>query len=151
MIERAKGFSIIELLIVCAIIGILGAGAATTFTSATRRARVGEASAQLAADLQRARSSAQKLNLDSSLKIESTSATSYTLTIGAQDPITRTLPPNTQVTVKTAPLTLTYKAPFGEMSASESVLTVYTEGVKTRDVRVLGVTGKVYLRETPPQ
>ena len=146
---RTQGFTIVELLIVCAIIGILGAGAATTFTSATRRARVGEASAQLAADLQRARSSAQKLNRDSSLTIASTSATSYTLTIGTQT-MTRTLPPNTQVTVKSAPLILTYKAPFGEMGASNPILTVRTEGVKTRDVRVLGVTGKVYLRETPP-
>ena len=147
--KGAKGFSLLELLLVCAIIGILGAVATKTFTDATRRARVNEASAQLAADLQRARSSAQRYNQNSSLKIESTSATSYTLTIGAQDPITRTLPPNTQVTVKTAPLTLTYKAPFGEMDISNPILTVRTDGAKSRDVRVLGVTGKVYLRETP--
>ena len=144
-----RGFSLLELLIVCAIIGILGAVATTTFTNATRRAHVNEASAQLAADLQRARSSAQRYNQNSSLKIATTSATSYTLTIGAQDPITRTLPPNTQVTVKTAPLTLTYTAPFGEMDISNPILTVRTDGAKSRDVRVLGVTGKVYLRETP--
>ena len=144
-----RGFSLLELLIVCAIIGILGAVAARTFTDATRRARVNEASAQLAADLQRARSSSQRFNQNSSLTIATTSATSYTLTIGAQI-TTRTLPPNTQVTVKSAPLILTYKAPFGEMGASNPILTVRTEGAKTRDVRVLGVTGKVYLRETPP-
>ena len=144
-----RGFSLLELLIVCAIIGILGAVATTTFTAATRRARVNEASAQLAADLQRARSSAQRYNQNSSLNIATTSATSYTLTIGAQAPITRTLPPNTQVTVKTAPLIMTYTAPFGEMDISNPILTVRTDGAKSRDVRVLGVTGKVYLRETP--
>lgn len=144
---RTQGVTLIELLIVCAVIGILSALAAPTFVGATRRARVSEASAQLAADLQRARSSAQRLNQNSSLSIESASATSYTLTIGAQD-IARTLPANTRVEIDSEELTLIYTAPFGEMDVSNEVLTVRSAGSEARDVRVLGVTGKVYLRET---
>ena len=144
---KSDGFSIIELLIVCAIIGILGAVATTNFRNASERARVGEASAQLAADLQRARSSAQRLNQDAVLRIGSTSATTYTLTLGTQDPITRTLPANTRVSVPAAPLAITYNAPFGERSLVNNVVLTArsSSGYEGREIRVLGVTGKVYL------
>ncbi len=146
--QENKGFSLLELLLVVAIIGILGAVVTTTFTGATRRAQVSEASAQLAADLQRARSSAQRFNQSAVLKITTTTATTYTLTLGSQPTITRTLPTNTQVVV-TAPLTLTYSAPFGEMSPmTGATLTARSKtGSEARAVRVLGVTGKVYFSE----
>lgn len=149
---KADGFSLIELLIVCAIIGILGAVATTNFRNASERARVGEASAQLAADLQRARSSAQRLNQNAVLRIASTNAATYTLTLGTQQPITRTLPANTQVSVPAAPLEIRYNAPFGEMTvgnlATNALLTTRSRsGHEGREIRVLGVTGKVYLSD----
>lgn len=147
--RRESGLSIIELLLVCAIIGILGAVGAANFRNASERARVAEASAQLAADLQRARSNAQRLNQGAVLRIATTTATTYTLTLGAQAPITRTLPTNTQVSIAAAPLVITYSAPFGEMTPmAGAVLTARSRNSQeAREIRVLGLTGKVYLSD----
>ena len=150
-LRKEEGFSLLELLLVCAIIGILGAVVTTTFTGATRRSQVSEASAQLASDLQRARSSAQRFNQNAVIRIATTTATTYTLTLGTQAAITRTLPTNTQVSVTAAPLVITYSAPFGEMSPmTGATLTARSRnGSEARAVRVLGVTGKVYFSEVP--
>ncbi len=142
-----KGFTIIELLLVCAIIGILSAVAAPNYMAARNRARVNEATAQLAADLQRARSSAQRSNTTASLTWVDKS--NYRTLINGVT-VTRTLPENVEI-VAPANTTVSYSAPFGEVGGAAPVtfsVSLYgRSNVKPREVRVIGTTGKVYTRE----
>lgn len=138
-----KGFTIIELLLVCAIIGIVSAVAAPNFLAARNRARVGETASQLAADLQRARSSAQRTNAAASLTW--LDKTQYRTVIDGTT-VTRKLPDKVEITAP-AGTAITYRAPFGEVDGTVPVtFTVSLQGRAdvTRSVRVIGTTGKVY-------
>ena len=143
-----KGFSLIELLIVIAIMGILAAMGTALQQRAVQRARIQSATAQLAADLERARSSAQKSNTSASLSVASTTAHSYSLTLNGQA-TTIDLPSQTQVQVA-APLSITYTAPFGEV-ATTAMFTVRAVGSSLPPlyVKVIGVTGKVVQSANP--
>ncbi len=142
-----KGFTIIELLLVCAIIGILSAVAAPNYMAARNRARVSEATAQLAADLQRARSSAQRSSTAASLTWIDKS--NYRTLINGVT-VTRKLPENVEITAP-AGTTVSYSAPFGEVSSAAPVtfsVGLYGRSdVKRREVKIVGTTGKVYTRE----
>lgn len=146
MQRSQQGFTILELLLVCAVVGILSAVGLTTFRSAVNRSKVSEASAQIMADLQRARSAAQRYNQDGIFKVAADNATSYTLTIGSGTPSTRALPTGTQIA---SAVTITYSSPFGETSVAPSPIRVSfpNRGVKSRIISVIGVTGKVLQRE----
>jgi Tfp pilus assembly protein FimT len=139
---RKEGFTLLELLIVCAFVGLLLSVGGVLWIGAIDRSRLAEASAQLAGDLQRARSAAQRYNQNAELEIRT--ANSYTLVIGGQRS-ERRLPAGTQLrTTSTAPIR--YHAPFGETSGTNVTLTVELQRGRTRPryVRVIGVTGRVY-------
>ena len=153
LMRRARGFTLLELLLVCAIIGILSGLGVMSLRNAILNARLSEGSAQLAADLQRARSSAQRYNRDSVFSISGSPATSYTLTLNGGTTNggttqTRALPPDVKLT--TTARTITYTAPFGELGVGDLklILEMPERTDKTRVIKVLGVTGKVYLSET---
>ena len=141
----------IELLLVCAIIGTIGAVATANFRNATQQANLREASAQLTADFQRARSSAQRANQTATLAFAATNTalTSYTLTISGRD-LSRQLPVGVQVTVPTdAAKTVTYNAPFGEttlVSTAIYTLTSQKDPTLKRYLKIVGLTGKAYLQ-----
>lgn len=142
--RSTKGFTTLELLLVCAIIGILSGMGVLTLRNAIQTARLNEGSAQLAADLQRARSGSQRYNVSSTLTLSGNPATKYNLTVNGQT-TTRSLPPNIRVKPENA-ATVTYGAPFGEVAGATGLtFTVSLQGhSKTRQVKVLGTTGKVY-------
>lgn len=146
-----KGFTLLELLLVCAIIGVMGTVGFGLFRRASNVAQVSEASAQLSADFQRARSSAQRSNRDATLAFSTTTAaTSYTLTVDGQA-LTRTLPAGIQVAVSPAVAkTVTYRAPFGEVSLASTgtyTLTSQRDSALVRYLRIVGLTGKAYQSE----
>ncbi len=141
-----KGFTVLELLIVCAIIGILIAVGFVSFRGAIDRSRLSEASAQVVADLQRVRSAAQRYNQNASFTTAGKTVTSYTVSLGGQN-LTYTLPAGTQL-ASSDKLNLTYSAPFGEvgMTNTDLTLSLQKQPTQTRVIKVLGVTGKVYLK-----
>ena len=138
-----NGFTLVELLIVIAILGIIGGISAPTFIRARDRARVGEVTAQLVADLTRARSNARSSNLDS--VISWTNNTKYTATYNGQT-LTRTVPSGITLTMPNGN-NITYEAPLGERTITADIAFRVTRTGKSdifEEVVVLGVTGKVY-------
>ena len=143
---RLKGFSVVELLIVIAIIGIIGAVGTPTLIQARDRARVGEVSAQLEADLDRARSSSRRNNQDARL-VWNANNKGYSVVIGGKT-LERTIPVGVSVNLSgISGNTVTYTAPYGELSgALNPTFTVQRTGKADvrEQVKALGVTGKVY-------
>lgn len=143
MSMNRKGFTLIELLIVIAIIGIISGVATSTFIRTRDRTRVSEATSQLVADLERARSSSRRANRNASLAW--TNSNGYTLTHSGQT-LARTFPVGVTVTMPNVN-SITYAPPFGERSNTSDVEFTVTRTGKTdisEKVAVLGVTGKVY-------
>lgn len=144
--SRQRGFSLLELLLVIAIIGVVSAFGLSSFRAESERARINQAAAQVVADLQRARSASQRYNQDASFSINATTTDKYELVIGGVTS-KRTLPTGAQLSAANA-FTLKYSAPFGEVrDAIPSTITVKLAGrdTKPRYIKVLGVTGKVIL------
>ncbi|GEM86287.1 prepilin-type N-terminal cleavage/methylation domain-containing protein [Meiothermus granaticius] len=142
--SRARGFTLLEILVVLAIAGIVLAFAANAVRQGFQQSRVRDAAVSLAADLQNIRSNAWRSNTTTQLDL--LSATSYSFTINGQT-TTRTLPAgisidgggNTQVR---------YSAPNAENTQSNPVVFTVsgTSGTQPIQVRVVGVTGKVIVQ-----
>ena len=129
-----SGFSLIELLIVIAIIGILSAIGTPTLLNAQRRARLGEAQTLVISELERARSSSRRFNTAQTVTWTSTSINGKTFGTG--------------ITLTNAAGNFAYKAPFGEVTLTDGLTLELTDGRGRRaGVGVIGVTGKVYRRE----
>ena len=144
--REVQGFTLIELLIALAIVGILAALGFSNFVSATRNAQLQEATAQFAADLQRARSTAQRYNQDASLTVNGGS--DYTLVLDGRV-TARQLPRGTEVDVEIGGNNVTYSAPYGEIRGAVNRRFVITSAHtgKERVVKVIGVTGKVIVSD----
>lgn len=126
------GFTLLEMLLVVAVIGILGTAAISTFSRASQRAHVSEAQTLVLAELNRARSSAWRHNRDQRV---SWTATTF---------MGRTLPNGVRITEQAG--SFDYRAPFGEVTLENGLtLTLRGRTGRTGRVVVLGVTGKPYL------
>lgn len=143
-----QAFTMIEVLVVIAIIGILAAIFGTTLIRSIRTAELREAANQVAADFQRARSLAQRGSTSVTIITPKGAAgTSYSFNGQSQ-----TLPNNITLVCKTncgtsSAAVLTYQAPYGELAATGSVFTVQSPlvGIAALEIRTVGVTGKVIL------
>ncbi len=163
---KQSGFTLIEMLIVLAIIGVLGAGALQIFGRETSQAQLRTVQSNLVADLAQARSTSQKLNVFRSVRF--LSPTSYEIRQGASfaavNPTSPPAPPAALVTV-TLPANLqmekvtgsgptvsaitgesvTYQPPFGLAPAALAIRITNSNnsGLGALYIKVIGVTGKV--------
>lgn len=137
----AQGFTLIEVLIVMAVLGIVLAIAGNSLLGYLQSQQMREAARQVAGDLERVRSGAMRYNRDATFEI--ISSTSYRMTVNGVAQ-TITLPDSAQITSTPANATLTYSAPYSELSSAQATIVVKRTGsTKQTTLRTVGVTGKV--------
>lgn len=146
--SRSAGFTLIEMLVVLAILGIIGTMGVTTYIRESRVAAVRQAAIEMQSDIETLRSSTIRYNGDSKFAL-ATGGKGYTLTIAsnpAATTITRTF--SNGVTATTTASDLTYKAPLSTVDAPDRSYTLSFDSISYY-VKVIGVTGKAVLSATP--
>ncbi len=139
--RSVQGFTLLELLLVIAILGIIAGVLGWSLLGNLRAAQLRDAASQLGADLRAARS--DTLKSGQSVTVTTTlNASTYTVQRGA-DTRTRTLPAGVQVSAQTA-ATVQYRAPSGVTDGSGVIWTLrHPASGRQTQIRVLGLTGKV--------
>lgn len=138
---RIEAFTLIELLIVMAIIGIIGGISVSTYVRESRVSAVKQAAIQLQTDLETLRSNTIRYNGDSSIVVNSTG---YTLNIaidGSTRTVTRTLSTGMIANRVTGTSDVTYNAPLATTDAQPLKYEVKLGDISYY-IKVIGVTGR---------
>ena len=135
---HTSGFTLLEMLIVLAVLGIILALGVGSVIGWIRSTQLREAATQVEADLERVRSGSLRFNRDAQFQV--LSATSYQLTVDGRDSVV-TLPNATLGPVGT---TVTYSAPHSLLGSAPQPLQI-SVGPKSRTIRTIGLTGKVVI------
>jgi prepilin-type N-terminal cleavage/methylation domain-containing protein len=157
-LQKQFGFTLLEMLLGIAILGILGGAALRTYFLETNRSQVRALQQQIIADLQDARSKAQRFSTQRTVRI--VNATQYQVLNGGTVIQTRNTPSNLRMLIRTSSTAGTqavpsnfnfrYMPPFGlfdtgsaatiEVGRATATPTTLTDSVF---IKVIGVTGKV--------
>lgn len=150
--KLTAGVTLTEFLIVLAIIGILAGLVGFGAVRSVRSAELREGATQMATDLRRARSQAQRGSATTTISWDAGNSTRYL--VGGSE---RRLPGNVTLNCPsncsgtgTAGNQVTYTAPYGELAgAVGKVLRVSSSfpGLTPLEIRVVGVTGKVIVTQ----
>lgn len=149
---RLQGYTLLELLVVLTILGILLGVLSVNSLRSLRVTQLQEGGVQLATDLERARTVAQRDSQDATVTLASPAAgvalESYSVTLSGTTR-TYTLPNGLRVAPYGSTNTVTFNAPHGELSAPGVVWVVSSPIIGDQlYVKTVGVTGKVILSAT---
>lgn len=150
-----SGYSLLEVLIVLAIIGGLAGIGVMNYVGWRNNSVVRDAATQIAQDIERVRSDAKRLN--TTRQLFAASGNSYQIRDGNNTVLsTRSLPAGAQIaqvaqdTSAQASISLAFTAPYGTQSTAASWYDIVVRSVSnastTRTVRVIGPLGKVIIR-----
>lgn len=152
---RPSGFTLIEFLIVIAILGILVGLVGFGTVRSARAAELREAATQVATDLRRARSQAQRGSTNVTVSWDAGNSVRYQVS-GSERRLPGTVTLNCTSNCSgsgTSGNLVTYTAPYGELAgATGKVLRLASSfpGLTPLEVRVVGVTGKVIVTQGTP-
>lgn len=157
--NKHAGFTLLEMLLIIAVIGIIGVFAVRFFALEASRSQVRALQQQIAADLQDARSKAQRFSTVRAVRF--VSATQYQVLNGATNTVlsTRNVPAGLRILVRTSSVAAPtvpsgtdeyrYFPPFGTVAGNPIALEVGratgspTVLTNSMFIKVIGVTGKV--------
>ena len=135
-----RGFSLFELLIVLAILGAVLSVGYASLRPLMLKSRLRQASAEVAASLQRARSLAQKANVDARWEI--VDSDTYRLKLGARVIEQHDLPDGVTFSSPAPGNYFKYHAPYGERQPTAAKIVLSSHGEQA-EIRLVGITGKV--------
>jgi prepilin-type N-terminal cleavage/methylation domain-containing protein len=154
-----QGFTLIEVLVVLALVFIIGGIGFNQWLGASKRGAVRSAAVQIAADLERVRSSARRYNRDATFT-RGTNSKQYTLNING-NASNIDMPEGTETAVQAGTLAGTdlivkYTAPNAELDPTSlsnppeiKVGLANQPSIPPIYIKVVGVTGKVVLSANP--
>jgi len=143
--QAGSGFTLLELLIVTAIVGVVIAGSLGQYQNFRIRSIVQEAAQQIATDLEKERFASQRFNEERGLVVDTNNPYQYSL-----NGITKYLPSGIELTKAGRSKSVTFYPPYGTTGASERTFLVSWKNRPERYyrfVRVVGVTGKVIIQD----
>lgn len=156
-----SGFTLLEMLLVLAILGILFAVSFTALTQQARQNLVRQAAIQLQSDLEQLRSSAIRYNNSFRMRWVNTNRAGYSVDVpdpnasGAVIPQNRLLPDGVEIDVPppTPPTNsvVSYTPPLAVVSAVDRVFRVRIANSTSANplfVKIFGVTGRVAISAT---
>ena len=155
-----SGFTLLEMLIVLAELGILFAVGLTTFAQQSRQTLIRQAAVQIQADLEQLRSSSIRYNRNFEFRWSNTTLNGYS--VDANDPVTagavinrnRVLPDGVEIDVAgSTPTTvsISYSSPLAVVTAAPPVFRVRIVNSTSTNplfIKIIGVTGRVAISGT---
>lgn len=150
-----SGFSLVEILIVIAVVGVIAGVGSLSYVNWRNNSVVSDAVRQITQDIERARSDAKRLN--ATRRFFASTGTSYQIRDGNDAVLnTRILPQGAQIaqvtqdTSSQTSISLSFAAPYGTQSTAAAWYDIVVRSVSntnlTRTVRVIGPLGKVIVR-----
>lgn len=147
------GFSLVELLLVIAVLGILMGLGIVNYTRSVRAAEVRDAAALITTQLRQARAQAQKDSVN--MRMSWNTDGQYAVGPTSAMPAMQSLPKGVTLRCKTSCTgsSVGFTAPYGELSSGiGTVFEVVSPhgGIRAYEVRLVGVTGKAMMVPVTP-
>lgn len=138
--RKARGFTLIEVMVIVTIIGILAAVAAPSLSESMARRRVEGVANELQADLQYAKT--QAVSVNSSVQLITT-ASGYTVGTTATPALFKTIALETSYTL-TSGVTVSFE-PYRSFPAAAASITVSNSGTIAQLTVMVDATGAVHM------